>query len=61
MLFFDILFLIFLGIIVSVIFTLGVTTVILNIIFSNIFPRIRKSIYLDDVNSINKLVDALNN
>lgn len=60
MLFFDTFFLIVLGVVFSFIFTLGVSAIVLNLVFNNLFPRIRKSIYLGDVNSVNKLIEALN-
>jgi hypothetical protein len=60
MLFFNTLLLILFGIIIVNFFALGVTSLLLNITFSNLFPRIRKSIYLGDINSVNKLIEALN-
>ena len=60
MLFFNALFLILFGLIIVNFFTLGVTSLFLNITFRNTFPRIRKSIYLGDIHSVNKLIEALN-
>jgi hypothetical protein len=60
MLFFNTLLLILFGIIIVNFFALGVTAIVLNITFRNAFPRIRKSIYLDDIHSVNKLIEALN-
>ena len=60
MLFFNTLFLIVFGILCSFIISLGVTSLVLYVIFSSSFPKIRKSIYLDDVHSMNKLIESLN-
>lgn len=60
MLFFNTLLLILSGIIIVNFFALGVTSLLLNITFSNLFPKIRKSIYLGDIHFVNKLIEALN-
>lgn len=55
-----ILFFITVGIIFSIILVIGVSSIVLNILFSNTLPNIRKFIYLSDPKSVNKLITALN-